>query len=104
MIGSLIIGSDNIIQLDQLTDQSDGSYMNAATVTVTLLERDGTEVAGDTWPLSMAYVSASDGRYTATLLDTLTLISNKRYQAKVVADGGSGKKRTWYHGVTAIRG
>ena len=103
-IDSLIIGTDNVLQLDALTDQSDSTFLNAATVTVTLLTRDGTEVSGETWPLTMDYVTSSDGRYTATLSDVLVLELNKRYQAVIVADGGAGKKRTWYHGLNAIRG
>ena len=103
-IGSLIVGTDNIIQVDALTDQDDGSYLNAATVTVTLMDAAGDEVTGETWPLSMPYVSASNGRYKATLSDVLVLVPNKRYQAVIVADAGASKKRTWYFGVNAIRG
>lgn len=103
-IGSLKVGSDNVIQLDALVDQSDGNYLNAATVTVTLLKDDGTDVVGDTWPLTMNYVTSSNGRYTATLIDSLTLVPNRRYIARVTADAGAGKLRTWYHSVHAVRG
>ena len=64
----------------------------------------GDEVTGETWPLSMPYVSASNGRYKATLSDVLAIVPNKRYQAVIVADAGASKKRTWYFGVNAIRG
>jgi hypothetical protein len=103
-IGSLIVETDNLIELDGLQDQSTSAYINDATVTVTLLDSSGSEVAGETWPLTMGYVAASNGKYRATLADTLSLSPNKRYQAKVVADGGSGKKRTWYHATSAVRG
>ena len=103
-IGSLIVETDNLIELDGLQDQSTSAYINDATVTVTLLDSSGSEVSGETWPLTMSYVAASDGKYRATLADTLVIKPNKRYQAKVVADGGSGKKRTWYHSTSAVRG
>jgi len=105
-IYSLIVGTDNKIQLDGLLDQSTSpqTYINDATVTVTLTDTAGDEVSGETWPLAMSYVTSSNGKYTATLTDSLSLSPNKRYTAQVVADGGDGKKRTWYYSVLAVRG
>lgn len=103
-IESLIIDTDNVIELSAFQNETDDSYINDATVTVTLLTMGGTEVSGGAWPLTMSYVAASDGIYRATLPDTLALKPNKRYLAKVIADGGSGLRRTWYHWTHAVRG
>lgn len=91
---TIIYLSDNIIQLTGLADSA-GDYQNSATVTVTLTDRAGTEVVGETWPLTMVYVTSSDGNYKATLKDTLTLTRNVKYVAKVSANAGDGKQRYW---------
>lgn len=103
-ISSLLVSTDNIVEIDGLQDQSDSSYINDATVTVTLLDAGDNEVSGQSWPLTMSYVSGSNGKYRATLIDTLSLKANRRYLAKIEADGGSGRLRTWYHWMTAVRG
>lgn len=67
------------------------SFLNAATVTVTLKdEADGTEVSGETWPLSMSYVTGSNGIYRATLADTLSLSEGSSYLAEISANAGAG--------------
>ena len=95
--------SDNEIMLDGLA-LSDGTYQNDATVTVTLYDSAGVEVTGESWPLSMAYVSASDGDYKATLADTLGVTENKKYRAVVTAVASSGLKRTFYATLNYIKG
>lgn len=104
MSETIYIDSDNLLTLDALYDNAGASYVNDATVTVTLLDMAGSEVSGETWPVSLSYVSGSDGKYRGTLTDTLSLSANKRYTAKVTADGGAGKKRTWYVAALATRG
>ena len=86
----IYISNDNILELNGLKDEVAGTFINSATVTVTLVDSDGTEVVGDTWPKTMSYATSSDGIYRATLLDTLTLTEGACYTAKVIADGGAG--------------
>jgi len=101
---SLYIDSDNLVTLDALYDNAAAEYVNDATVTVTLTDRAGNEVSGETWPVTLSYVAGSDGKYRGTLSDSLSLSANRRYTAKVTADGGAGKARTWYVGASAVRG
>ena len=104
-IASLYIGNDNIIELSSLRNVSTSpeTYINDATVTVTIYDANGDEVSGETWPLSLSYVSGSSGKYTATLADTLSLSVNKRYRIKLTADGGAGLKGEWHENVNAVR-
>ena len=106
MIGSLIIGSDNLAQIASLKNAVADTFVNDATCTVTLYNNAGTEVSGETWPLSMGYVAASDGIYRAIITDTVTsnLSPNKRYRLVYSADGGADLKRDWHVWVNAIRG
>lgn len=97
---TLYVDNDNRIKLSGLVD-ADGAYQNSATVTVTLLERDGTEVTGETWPLTMSYSSGSDGNYTAVLQDTLSVTSGQRLIARVSVSSG-GLNAEWEEPVVAV--
>jgi len=83
--------NDNLIELIGLQDATTEAYENAATVTVTLKDPDGTTVTGVDG-LSMAYVAASDGDYRGTIPYTSVLVSGKLYTAEVTADAGVGKR------------
>lgn len=101
-VDKIYIESDNELTVSSLRNTSDGSFINDASVVVTLFDAGGGEVGGQVWPLTMGYVSGSDGDYKTTLSDELVLEKNKRYRAKVVADAGAGKKRTWWKNVKAV--
>jgi hypothetical protein len=90
----LYLGNDMILELDALKNAVTDAFINNATVSVTLTDSAGEDVTGETWPLTMSYVAASDGKYRAVLQDTLPLIKNKRYKATVNAVG-SGLKGNW---------
>lgn len=93
---TLYLGNDNVLTLVGLQNDISAAYLNAATVTVTLVDSDGTEISGETWPLTMTYVATSDGNYRATLPDTLTgLTAADALTAKVSADGGAGLQGYW---------
>lgn len=92
----LYISNDNVLTLVGLRNSVSAAYINAATVTVTLVDSEGTDIAGETWPVSMSYVASSDGNYQATLADTLTGLTDADVvTAKVDADGGAGLKGHW---------
>lgn len=68
----LYIDSDTIIRLDQNQNPTDDAFVNDATVTFTLQDADGVNVAGAV-DISMDYVAASDGRYEGLLQDTVDI-------------------------------
>lgn len=82
----LLVGNDNILEVE-LTDPVTGSYINNATVTAVLLDSSGAQVAGDTWPKTLAYVSASNGIYRGTLEQTLAITPGRTYTRQVTALG-----------------
>jgi hypothetical protein len=92
--------SDNLLEVDGLHKEIDGSYVNAATVTVTLKDAAGEDVAdldgaGVVWPLVLAYVVASNGRYNCILPDTLDITPMSAIMAIIDADGGPGLHKHW---------
>ena len=99
---SLYLSNDNLLELNGLRNSTaaTGTYINDATVTVTLKDASDNEVAGETWPLAVGYVSASDGIYRAILQNTLTITAGASYTAEVSADGDS-LQAFWAIAVTA---
>lgn len=86
----IYVGADNVLELQDFQNQVTSEYINDATVSVTLKDSASTNVTGESWPLTMVYVAASNGKYRATLTDSLSLIEDEVYTAVVSADGGDG--------------
>lgn len=91
----LYINNDSVLQVEALRDEIAGTFLNGATVNVTLRDAFGASVTGGTWPIQMAYVTGSDGTYRATLPYTLALAVNGRYTAVVTVDAGLGLHAEW---------
>lgn len=95
---TLYVGpNDNLLTLVGLQDEAASSYLNAATVVVTVVDADGAEISGETWPLALAYVASSNGDYRATLTDTLSasLSSGVDLVARITANAGDGLNGYW---------
>lgn len=88
-IFSLYVGNDNLIELDELKNDAADTFVNDAVVTCTMRDSDGVEISGESWPLSMAYVSGSDGKYRATLDDGLVVSVGDVVTVQVDAVGDS---------------
>lgn len=93
---ALLVANDNILEVTELKDPATGSFINNATVTAVLVDSAGAQVAGDTWPKTLTYVSASNGTYRATLEQTLAIISGRTYTAQITALG-NGFTGFWEH-------
>lgn len=90
------IESDQLLTVGGLRDTVTGAYVNMATVEATMYEADGlTEVGGQTWPLALSYVPASDGDYVGILQDARMLEDGRVYWIEVVADAGADVIKTW---------
>lgn len=100
---SLYVGNDMMIEVEGLTNEATGQIVNDAAVAVTLLDTQGNQVGGQVWPLTMGYVAETDGIYRATLADTLGVVVNTRYLARITADAGSGRRSEWDIDVLASR-
>lgn len=81
--------NDHLIKLTGLQDASDDSYVNNATVTLTVKTLAGVNVSGVSWPLTLVYVSASDGNYQVVIDKAIVLVLRDRYVAEVTVVAGS---------------
>lgn len=94
-VNILYTGNDTVLEVKGLKNEVDGTFLNAASVAATLVDAEGDEVAGETWPKALSYVSGSDGIYRATLPYTLSLVAGGRYVAQVSINGGSGLRASF---------
>lgn len=69
-----------------LTDTEDAG-VTGATVVCTVVDRDGEEVSGQSWPLSLT--DAGSGSYTGTVEHDLDVTKGQRLTAQVTATKSS---------------
>ena len=89
------------IELLGLQDADDDSYINNATVTVTITDEDDVDVVGETWPVTMTYVAASNGDYRANLSYLMDIDPRNIYTAKVTAIATGGERANWKYPLVA---
>lgn len=92
MTEALRIDNDNVIELLDLVDD-EGTPQNDAVVKVTLLDNAGNSVAGQTWPLVLAYVPGSNGHYRGVLKYTLEVTHGQALEADVDVTAGGLRYR-----------
>jgi hypothetical protein len=88
---SAFCASTNVLQVPGLTAEIQNEFVNDATVTVTIRDSAGVELAGASWPLVMNHVPGSNGKYRAFLSATLPLAPKTNYVATIDADGGRNR-------------
>ena len=89
-------------KLLSLKNESKNEYANSATVTIRLMERNGSDVAGATWPITMIYEEASNGNYAATIPASVNLKPEKNYKAKITAVDSYGSQGEWIEDIKVV--
>lgn len=89
------VANTNVLELRGLKSAIDDTYVNDATVTVTVKDDCGVSVSGQTWPATMVYVADSDGDYRVILMNTLQFKAGKKYFAEISVMGGASEVGFW---------
>ena len=84
---ALAIGSDNLVEVDELTNESTDAYVNNATIIMTLKD-SSLDAVPNAEDLSLAYVAGSNGKYQGTIPSTVSLTAGSRYYLDISATGG----------------
>lgn len=105
MTGSLIaVNSTNVCRVHGLVDH-EGVFQNDAVVTLEeLVTARGTPVVGLIVPLTLDYVTGSNGNYEALISHNVSLVVSMRYKAKFLAVGSQGYRREWIEPVRCEHG
>lgn len=67
------INNTLLVEVDGLRNAADDSYVNDATVAVSIKDADGANLSGETWPVILPYVAGSDGKYRAAVSSGLVV-------------------------------
>jgi hypothetical protein len=84
----LFLGNSTGIRLRNLKNKFNQQFMNSATASVTLLDENGSPIAGETWPKAMPYVSNSDGTYEIGLSSSIDIQDGQQVTMIVTAVQG----------------
>ena len=95
-LGSLIAQGDATDE--PLTDELTGTVITDATVTAQLEDEGGTQVTGETWPITLAHVTG--GIYRGAAAYGVAVQEGARYVVEIVATK-SGNRATWRMPVVA---
>lgn len=68
------------------------SYVNNASVTVTIKDSDGVELAGEPWPIVIPYKPESEGLYVKTFEPLENLVEGEIYSVIINVNGADGLK------------
>lgn len=95
-------GNNNLVENPTpMTLSSNGSYVNDATVTMTLKTSAGATVSGAS-ALVLTYVTGSNGKYQGTLPYTLSLTNGETYTLEITGITGGGERAFWALAVDVV--
>jgi hypothetical protein len=84
------VDNTNLLRIKGLFNVVDDLYVNAGAVTATIKDSNGDVVAGQSWPVTLDYVAASNGIYRVALNAAIIFIAGATYTAEITAlDGAS---------------
>ena len=89
------VQNTNVLDLIGLKNEIAGTFINNATVTVTIKDALGVNVSGGSWPLTMNYLATSNGNYRAFISETLPFVDKTKYIAYIDANGGANLVGHW---------
>jgi len=84
--------NDNMLELNGLKDEITEEFVNDADVTASVKDSENVEVTGQTWPLTLDYITASDGIYRGVLEAALDVAVGDKLTVEVTVDGGVGRE------------
>lgn len=80
----------NLFTVNELTDVVTGSYVNDATLSAQLMDRDDADIGS---PISLVYVVDSNGKYQGVFPNTLVIVDNDQLKVEVTATTQGGTIR-----------
>jgi len=83
----LLIANSNMLELNGLHNAVTNTFVNSATVVATLQDSQGVDVVGETWPVTLSYVSGTNGCYRVLLDPSIVLTDGDRYRLQLTAQG-----------------
>lgn len=79
----------NVLTLTGLQSEDEGTFLNEAAPTLTVKDSSGSPISGESWPVTMEYVAASDGNYRVIISSVVSLTAGQTYKAVVDVDSST---------------
>ncbi len=92
MIRVVLRSSDNIVHVTGVTDVLTDLYISTATVWISIFDSEGDNVDGVVWPVTLDYVTGSNGDYNGLIPDAVEFVLGDFYTARITVDDGPGRK------------
>ena len=83
----IYVDTDSLYKILGVYNEGTGSYVNDATVELTLLDSNDDEITGQTWPLTLTYGTSSDGDYVGQISDAINVTAGSTGTAVIDIDG-----------------
>lgn len=97
---TVFVANSNILELLGLKSSVDSTFINDAVVGVTIKDNNELAVAGQVWPLALAYVASSNGNYRCILPSVLSLDPDREHTAYIEVTAGAGRTGHWEYKFT----
>ncbi len=82
----IYLENDQLFKLSGFKDAAaGGSFLNTATVTITIRDTAGVEVPGGAFPATLDYVAASSGDYEGVIDKAIQVVEGQQYRATISA-------------------
>jgi hypothetical protein len=94
-VSVVYVDNTNLIEVRGLKSAIEDTFINDATVRLTVKDGEGTNVTGQTWPATMANVASSDGWYRSIIEDDVALVDGTTYYAHIDANAGANRVGHW---------
>lgn len=91
------VGNTNNLEINGLKSEVEDTFLNDATITVTIKDANGVDVAGEPWPQTMTYLAGSDGNYVLGLTRNLDFSNGAKYTAFIDADASDTATERFAH-------
>lgn len=87
----LYIGVDTVVTYGGMQNPITAAYVNDATVTCTIKDLAGNAVTptGFSWPVTLSYVTSSDGIYRGTIDQDIAVSAGVSYWLEITAVSGT---------------
>ena len=84
---TLLLANTNLLEVDGLTNEVTGEFINNASISATLTNMSGVQVSGQTWPVNLTYIPNSKGSYRCVLQHTLNAAHDQPCKLHISATG-----------------
>ncbi len=98
IIGDLLVGNDELIQMNGLYDQQAATYVNDATVSLQIKTMAGVNVGA---AITMSYVASSNGVYVGSIEEDASIVVGTSYLLVITVTASGDRVGTWTSKKTA---